>query len=52
METKLRSTAAPASELFSGWNCTPNAVSRYCTAQGNVTLCAVSATTNGPDGAM
>ena len=51
MDTKLRSRRAPASELFSGWNCTPNATSPYWTALGNVTLCVVSPTTNGPDGA-
>ena len=52
MRTKLRSTAAPASELFSGWNCTPKHRSPYWTALGNATLCTVSPTTNGPVGAM
>ena len=51
MDTKLRSSRAPASELFSGWNCTPNATSPYWTALGNVVLCVVSPTTNGPSGA-
>ena len=52
MDTKFCSRRAPASELFSGWTCTPYAASPYWTALGNVTLCVVSPTTKGPDGAM
>ena len=45
MVAKLASRRAPASELFSGWNCTPKTGRPgTCTAQGKVTECTVSAT--------
>ena len=44
MVAKLASRRAPASELFSGWNCTPKTGRPgTCTAQGKVTECTVSA---------
>ncbi len=53
MDTKFCSRRrAPASELFSGWKL--HAVRRLAVLDGarDVTLCVVSPTTKGPDGAM